>query len=131
VSTLPVSASVGWNVARAGSGAPATQILYAQLDALRRPASTRPPSAGWPRVASIGASRLLRRIPGLGPLRAALLLAVIQTPHRFRTKRQLWAYAGLALVMRTSADYHLVDGHLQKSAKRVALRGLNLNHNPT
>ena len=40
---------------------------------------------------------LLRQIPRLGPIRVALLIAFIQTPHRFRTKRQLWAYCGLAL----------------------------------
>src|SRR5438874_4260286 len=39
----------------------------------------------------------LRQIPSLGPIRSALAVALIQTPHRFRTKRQLWAYSGLAL----------------------------------
>jgi transposase len=33
----------------------------------------------------------LRQIPYLGPIRSALVVALIQTPHRFRTKRQLWA----------------------------------------
>ena len=42
------------------------------------------------------ATRLLRQIPSIGPIRAALLVALIQTPNRFRTKRQLWAYCGLA-----------------------------------
>src|SRR5271166_3542505 len=32
----------------------------------------------------------LRQIPYLGPIRSALAVALIQTPHRFRTKRQLW-----------------------------------------
>jgi hypothetical protein len=32
----------------------------------------------------------LRQIPYLGPIRVALAVALIQTPHRFRTKRQLW-----------------------------------------
>jgi hypothetical protein len=32
----------------------------------------------------------------LGPIRVALLIGLIQTPHRFRTKRQLSAYCGLA-----------------------------------
>ena len=41
------------------------------------------------------AHQLLRQIPLLGPIRVALLIALLQTPHRFRTKRQLWAYAGL------------------------------------
>ena len=35
------------------------------------------------------ARKLLRQIPSIGPIRAALLMALIQTPHRFRTKRQL------------------------------------------
>jgi len=41
------------------------------------------------------AHQLLRQIPLLGPIRVALLIALLQTPHRFRTKRQLWAYCGL------------------------------------
>lgn len=32
-------------------------------------------------------TRLLRRIPSIGPIRAALLVALMQTPNRFRTKR--------------------------------------------
>jgi hypothetical protein len=30
----------------------------------------------------------LRQIPSLGPIRSALAVALIQTPHRFRSKRQ-------------------------------------------
>jgi transposase len=75
------------------------------------------------------AHRTLSSVPGLGLIRVALLLALMQTPHRFRTKRQLWAYAGLALVTRTSADYRLVNGTLERSRKAIAIRGLNQNHN--
>src|SRR6202022_3377364 len=42
-----------------------------------------------------------RQIPSLGPIRSALAVALIRTPHRFRTRRQLWAYSGLALETRT------------------------------
>ena len=42
--------------------------------------------------------KLLRQIPSIGPIRAALLVALLQTPQRFRTKRQLWAYSGFAAV---------------------------------
>src|SRR5438876_11798372 len=35
-------------------------------------------------------AKLLRQIPSIGAIRAALLIALIQTPYRFRTKRQLW-----------------------------------------
>jgi transposase len=75
------------------------------------------------------AVRWLRSVPFLGPIRAALLIGRVQTPHRFRTKRQFWAYCGLALETRTSADYQFVDGQLQRKKKPVWVRGLNWNHN--
>ena len=75
------------------------------------------------------ATKLLRQIPGIGPIRAALLVALLQTPDRFRTKRQLWAYSGLAIETHGSGEYHYVEGRLRRSPKAVALRGLNKNHN--
>jgi transposase len=71
----------------------------------------------------------LRQIPCVGPIRAAVLVALIQTPHRFRTKRQLWAYSGLALETRSSADYRHIEGELRRSKKVIAIRGLNKDHN--
>jgi len=50
------------------------------------------------------ANKLLQQIPRLGPIRVALLIALVQTPHRFRTKRQLWAYCGLGLRTRSSGE---------------------------
>jgi transposase len=47
--------------------------------------------------------KILRQIPYIGPLRAAQLVALIQTPQRFRSKRQLWTYSGLAVVTHDSA----------------------------
>ena len=73
--------------------------------------------------------KLLRQIPGIGPIRAALSIALIQTPHRFRTKRQLWTYSGLGLETHDSAQYRVVEGQLQRCKKPVTLRGLNENHN--
>jgi transposase len=75
------------------------------------------------------ASGLLRQIPWLGPVRVALLIALLQTPHRFRTKRQLWAYSGLALETRISGEYRFTGGQLERSKKLPILRGLNANHN--
>jgi transposase len=75
------------------------------------------------------ATKLLQQIPSIGPIRAALLIALIQTPHRFRTKRQLWAYCGLALKTYTSGEYRFVGGQLKRSKKVLAIRGLNINHN--
>jgi transposase len=76
-----------------------------------------------------GATKLLRQIPSIGPIRAALLIALIQTPHRFRSKRQLWAYSGLALETYTSGEYRFVGSQLKRSKKVLAIRGLNKNHN--
>jgi len=73
--------------------------------------------------------KLLRQIPSIGPIRAALLVALMQTPHRFRTKRQLWAYCGLALTTYTSGEYRFVGSQLRRSKKFLAIRGLNKNHN--
>ena len=76
-----------------------------------------------------GETKLLRTIPWLGPIRVAMLIGRVQTPHRFRTKRQFWAYCGLALETRSSADYGFVNGQLERRKKPVFIRGLNLNHN--
>jgi len=75
------------------------------------------------------ASKLLCQIPSIGPIRAALLIAILQTPHRFRTKRQLWAYGGLRIETHSSADHRYVEGQLRPSKRPVSLRGLNRNHN--
>ena len=75
------------------------------------------------------ATKLLRQIPSIGPIRAAVLIALLQTPDRFRTKRQLWAYSGLAIQTHSSGEYRYVEGQLRRSPKPVALRGLNQNHN--
>src|SRR5262250_2404791 len=72
--------------------------------------------------------KLLRLIPGIGPIRAALLMALMQTPHRFRTKRQLWKYSGLGLETHDSAQYDVDEGQLQRSKKPATVRGLNKDH---
>lgn len=73
--------------------------------------------------------KLLRSIPALGPIRAAVLVAIVQTPHRFRTKRMLWKYSGFAVVTQTSADQQYVDGQLRRSKKPDFVRGLDRAHN--
>jgi transposase len=72
---------------------------------------------------------VLRTIPFFGPVRVALLVATMQTPWRFRTKRHLWAYAGLAVVTRTSAEYLLEGGRPVRRPRAPMTRGLNRNHN--
>ena len=73
--------------------------------------------------------KLLRGIPGIGPIRAALILAFVMTPHRFRNKRQFWAYIGFSVVRRGSAEYEIVGGVLKRSKKKPLPRGLNHNYN--
>jgi transposase len=59
----------------------------------------------------------LRQIPCLGPIRSALAVALMQTPHRFRSKRQLWTYSGLGLETRDSGEYHYVRGQSATAQK--------------
>jgi transposase len=72
----------------------------------------------------------LSKLPGFGVVRTGQLLAIIGTPQRFRTKRQLWTYAGLSVVTHATAEYQEQDGHIVKTRKKVATRGLNWNHQP-
>jgi len=69
------------------------EFYYQQLDALRSCASMR--RELLVRARNTRASKLLAS-PLDGPIRAAQLIAILQTPHRFRTKRQLWLTAVLA-----------------------------------
>jgi len=104
------------------------EFYYQQLDALRALRQ----QVRRELLAESGkhkASKLLCQIPSIGPIRAALLIAILQTPHRFRTKRQLWAYGGLGIETHSSADHRYVEGQLRPSKRPVSLRGLNRNHN--
>src|SRR2546427_2009480 len=104
------------------------ELFYLQLDALKalRREARRELLA---ECRKHEARKFLRTIPCIGPIRAALLIALIQTPHRFRTNRQLCAYSGLAIETHDSAEYRYVKGQLQRAKKPQQLRGLNRNHN--
>jgi len=41
----------------------------------------------------------LCEIPSIGPIRAAVLLGILQTPHRFRTKRRLTLARKIATIV--------------------------------
>src|SRR5207245_707231 len=69
---------------------------------------------------------LIRSVPFIGPIRAAEIVAYMITPHRFRTRRQLWAYSGLAVVTHSSADHRFEGGQMIRR-RVVATRGLNHN----
>jgi transposase len=102
--------------------------LLAELDAisaLRREANNRMLAEARPHPAF---ARLVG-VPGLGPVRVAQLIAAVGSPHRFRTKRQFWAYCGLAVVTKSSADYHQVAGQWVRQARATQTRGLNEQFN--
>lgn len=72
----------------------------------------------------------LQTAPGLGPIRAAKVVAIVVTPERFRTRQQFWSYSGLAVTSRSSADWEK-DGSGRWSRRGGATtRGLNRNRQP-
>jgi hypothetical protein len=73
--------------------------------------------------------KVLLSVPFMGPIRVAYLLAIMATPFRFRGKRQLWPYAGLAVVTGTSSENEIVDGRPRRKKRAPLTRGLNRNHN--
>ena len=102
--------------------------LYQQLDALE-PLRRQARHDLLAESRKHSAVKLLRQIPSIGPIRAALLVALIQTPHRFRGKRPLWAYSGFAVQTHDSGEYRYVKGKLRRNRERVTVRGLADNHN--
>jgi transposase len=104
------------------------EFYYQQLDALRTlrkevrrellAESKRHPA--WKRLC---------QIPAIGPIRSAVRLGIVQTPHRFRSKRQLWTYSGFGIETQSSADHRRVDGQLERAKKQISIRGLNRNCN--
>jgi transposase len=104
------------------------EFYYQQLDALRSLRQTvrrellaeSKKHKAWKRLCEI---------PSMGPIRAAELLGILQTPHRFRTKRQLWTYSGLGIAVHSSADHEVANGQLRRKKKPVEIRGLNENCN--
>ena len=102
--------------------------LYDQLDHLRR-LRREAKRAMLAESRKHRAVELLRTIPQLGSIRAALIVATIDTPHRFRTRRQLWSYSGLAVITHMSSEYEIRQGRVVRSRKPIATRGLNRNCN--
>jgi hypothetical protein len=103
-------------------------LYYQQLDALR----TLRQEVRRDLLAESKKHKVWKRlcaIPSMGPIRAAELLGILQAPHRFRTKRQLWTYCGLGVVTSSSADHRVEKGQLRRKKKHAQVRGLNENCN--
>jgi transposase len=103
-------------------------FLYEQLAAVR-PLRQQAKLAMLREARRQAAYAWLLSVPQLGPVSVAQLLAIVGSPHRFRSKRQFWTYVGLAVVTRTTADQEIVNGVLRRSRRPLATRGLNRNHN--
>jgi len=80
-------------------------------------------------ASKVAAVKILSTAPGIGPIRAAQIVATVVSPERFRTSRQFWSYCGLGIVMRTSSDWvkDSRQGWLRKEVMQT--RGLNRNRN--
>lgn len=68
--------------------------------------------------------RILRTVDGIGSIFAAVLIAEMGDPHRFRTRRQLWAYGGLAVSTFESGEYEIRDGQIIRKTRKPRTRGL-------
>jgi len=104
--------------------------LYKELDCLMK-LRDEAETAMCRQARTDSAYKLIISVPGLGPVRTAQIIAVVGSPHRFRTKRQLWPYCGLAVVTRSSADYEWVGDRARRRNKPSQTRGLNNNFNRT
>jgi transposase len=104
------------------------EVLYRQLTALRE-LRAQAKQAMLAESGQHGTRKLLAGVPKLGAVRVAQIIASVDTPHRFRSKRQFWAYCGLAVVTKASAEYRIEAGRVKKTAKAAATRGLNGNYN--
>jgi len=100
------------------------EFLYRQLDHLRE-LRREARKALLKEARQHGAFKRLGEVPGLGPVRVAQIIAAIGSPHRFRTKRQLWADCGFAVITRSSADYQVSGDKLERRYKSTQTRGLN------
>ncbi len=90
------------------------------------------------KIASLNeVAKILQTIPGIGPLVAAALVAVIGDPKRFKNGRDMSAYLGLVVRQNTSGD-KIRLGHITKKGDsglrcllihgaRAALRGLEIS----
>ena len=105
------------------SGRPCAELWGEQIDLLgelREKAERQMHAA----AAKFPIWKTLQTAPGIAEKRAAILLAIVVTPHRFRTKRQFWSYCGLGIVTRSTSDWVQQSGHWVR-APVIETRGLN------
>lgn len=75
--------------------------------------------------------KLLRKVDGIGPIFSSMFIAEIGDPHRFRTRAQLWSYAGLAIMTYESSEFELKHGRITRKLRAAKTRGLVRTYNRT
>lgn len=108
---------------------PRAELLGLRIDHAREAHET---AREWMLRESRGVKAIqwLESIPGIGEIRAAMIVSTIISPHRFRTKRQLWSYSGLAVVVRSSSDWERSRDGIRRRRGHQRVLGLNRNRNP-
>jgi len=76
------------------------------------------------------AVQLVATAPGIGQIRGAQIVATVVAPHRFRTKRQLWSYCGLAVVTEVTGEWTQSNQGRWERRRQPQPRGLNRNRHP-
>jgi transposase len=104
-------------------------LLSLQLDSL---IGTHERAEAWlhEEAGRVPVVKLIKTVPGIGDIRAAQIVAVVISPHRFRTKRQFLSYCGLGIVTHSSSDWaRTTDGRWER--RLIAQpRGLNRKRHP-
>jgi transposase len=108
---------------------PLAELLSEQVDGLSQ---SHQAAESWllEEAARTPVTRRLATAPGIGPIRAALLVAIVVTPARFRTTRQFWSYSGLGIVSRSSSDWVRDSRGVWVRKPTAQTRGLNRNRQP-
>jgi transposase len=105
------------------------EMLSKQLDAL---IESKERAEKWLRKEAepLAEVERLMTVDGLGPIRAAQVVAVVIVPERFRTKRQFWSYCGLGITTRSSSDWEKDSTGRWQRRQVAQTRGLNRNRSP-
>lgn len=73
----------------------------------------------------------LRKIDGIGPIFSSMFISEVGDPFRFRTRAQLWSYAGLAIMTYESSEFELKSGRIVRKSRAAKTRGLVRTYNRT
>lgn len=118
-----------WLVQLPAGRRPLARLMASELDGL---IATYAHAQEW-LLSEAKRSPVVKRLataPGIGLVRSGQIVAVMVTPWRFRTKRQLWAYSGLGIVTRSSSDWARDECGAWSRRPTIQTRGLNRNRHP-